>query len=52
MNLNIPVIIGVAILILLLIIYLIRRNQKDKKKFEQEVIDTELPPEKDDKENI
>lgn len=51
MNLNIPVIIGVAILILLLIIYLIRRNQKDKKKFEQEVIDTELTPEKDDKEN-
>lgn len=51
MNLNIPVIIGVAILILLLIIYLIRRNQKDKKKFEQEVIDNELPPEKDDKEN-
>lgn len=52
MNVNIPIIIGVAILILFLIIYLIRRNQKDKKKFEQEVIDAELPPEKDDKEKL
>ncbi|MFW0716929.1 hypothetical protein [Pedobacter sp. N23S346] len=49
---NYPIIIAVSILVLILIVFLIKRNLKDKKKFEEEVIDTELPPEKDDKENI
>jgi len=49
---NYPVLIAVAILVVLLIAFLIIRNQKDKKKFEEEVIDSELSPEKDDKENI
>jgi len=49
---NYPVLIGVIILVTILIVYLIKRNQKDKKEFEEEVIQAELPPEKDDKENI
>jgi hypothetical protein len=49
---NYPILIGVAVLVIILIGYLIKRNQKDKKEFEEEVIQSELPPEKDDKENI
>lgn len=52
MDINLPVLIGVAILVTILIIYLIRRNRKDEKKFEEDVIKSELPPEKDDNENI
>ncbi|WP_442590466.1 hypothetical protein ACSBL2_04475 [Pedobacter sp. AW31-3R] len=40
----------VLLAVILLIIYLIRRNQKDKKKFEKEMIDTEIKPEKHDSE--
>lgn len=49
---NYLILIGVAVLAIILIAYLIKRNQKDKKEFEEEVIQSELPPEKDDKENI
>lgn len=52
MEINLPVIIGVAIVVAILIIYLIKKNRKDEKKFEQDVINSELPPEKDDKENF
>ena len=52
MGVNLPVVIVVAILVVLLIAFIIKRNQKDKKKFEREVIDEEIPAEKDDKENI
>ncbi|MFF5379839.1 hypothetical protein [Pedobacter suwonensis] len=48
---NYPIVIGVAVLVIILIAYLIIRNQKDKKEFEEEVIQSELPAEKDDKEN-
>ena len=48
---NYPIVIGVALLVVILIAYLIKRNQKDKKEFEEEVIQSELPLEKDDKEN-
>ncbi|MBE5318376.1 hypothetical protein IM793_04345 [Pedobacter sp. MR2016-19] len=48
---NYPIVIGVALLVVILIAYLIKRNQKDKKEFEEEVIQSELPPEKEDKEN-
>ena len=48
---NYPIVIGVAVLVVILIAYLIIRNQKDKKEFEEEVIQSELPPEKEDKEN-
>jgi len=52
MGVNLPVVIVVAIIVVLLIVFIIKRNQKDKKKFEQEMIDEEIQPEKDDKENI
>lgn len=40
-------IVGVVLLaVILLIIFLIVRNQKDKKKFEKEMIDSEISPEK------
>ncbi|MFC1225057.1 hypothetical protein ACFE6N_14680 [Pedobacter sp. BG31] len=48
---NYPIVIGVAVLVIILIVYLIVRNQKDKKEFEEELIQSELPAEKDDKEN-
>jgi len=48
---NYPIVIGVAVLVIVLIVYLIVRNQKDKKEFEEEVIQSELSAEKDDKEN-
>jgi len=49
---NYPIIIVVSILIIILIGYLIRRNLKDKKQYEQDIIESELPAEKDEKENI
>lgn len=49
---NYPILIGVVVLVVILIAYLVKRNQKDKKTFEEETIQSELPPEKDDKENI
>jgi len=48
---NYPILIAVIVLVALLIVFLIRRNRKDKKEFEKEVIDSELPP-KEDKANI
>jgi hypothetical protein len=50
-DMNYPILIGIVVLVIILIGYLIKRNQKDKKEFEEEVIQSELPPEKDDKEN-
>ena len=41
----------VSVLVLILIIFLIKRNLKDKKQFEEEAIDSELPAEKSEKEN-
>ncbi len=52
MNINYPILIGVIVLVVLLVGYLIWKNQKDEKKFEKDTIDAELPPEKDDKENV
>ncbi|MCX3263450.1 hypothetical protein [Pedobacter agri] len=52
MGINLPVVIVIVVIVVLLIVFLIKRNQEDKTKFEQEVIDSERPPEKDDKENL
>ncbi|MGM9477499.1 hypothetical protein ACS5PU_13755 [Pedobacter sp. GSP4] len=49
---NYPILAGVILLALILIVFLIWKNQKDKKKFEEDTIESELPPEKDDKENV
>lgn len=51
-SLNTPIVIIVAIAAVLLIIWMIRRDQKDKKDFEQELMNTEVKPETDkDKSN-
>lgn len=42
MNINYAVIIPVALAVILLLVFLIRRNHKDKKKFEKDVMDEEL----------
>lgn len=42
----------VLVVVIGLIIFLIRRNRKDKKKFENEMIQSELKPEKHDTDHI
>lgn len=49
---NYPLIIAVSVLVLILIVFLIKRNLKDQKIFEEEIIDAGLPPDKEEKENI
>lgn len=51
MNINYLIVAIVVAIVLALIIFIILRNKKDEKKFEQNVIESELGPEKDDKEN-
>ena len=48
MQVSYPIIGIVALIAIALIIFLIRRNIKDEKEFEQEVIQSELKPEKHD----
>ncbi|WP_256003443.1 hypothetical protein [Pedobacter deserti] len=50
MEVNYVIVIPVALVVLLLVGWLIRRNSKDRKKFEQESINAEIKPEthKDD----
>ncbi|WP_316797965.1 hypothetical protein [Pedobacter frigidisoli] len=49
---NYPVIIAVLILVAALLIYLIKRNEKDKTDFEEEVLESETPTANDEKENL
>jgi len=51
MEMNYLIVAGVFLLVIILITWMIRRNQKDKKKFEKEIINSELKPEshKEDK---
>lgn len=46
MEINYTITIPVFIVIAALIVFLIRRNIKDKKKMEKEIIDSERKPEK------
>jgi preprotein translocase subunit YajC len=48
MNINYPIVAIVLLVFILLIIFLIRRNQKDKKKLEREICEGEMQPEKHD----
>jgi len=48
MEVNYAIAIPVFIAFLVLIIFLIRRNSKDRKKMEKEIIDSEIKPEKHD----
>lgn len=53
MEINYPLIAAVALAAILLLVFLIRRNQKDKKDFEQEFKKSELDPEKhSDKDDV
>lgn len=42
----------VALLVVLLVIYLIRKNRKDQKKYEEEIKKSEIKPEKHDNKHI
>ncbi|MNV61522.1 hypothetical protein D3C71_1540320 [compost metagenome] len=42
----------VLIAVVALIIFLIRRNNKDKKKMEKEMIESEIKPEKHDSDHV
>ena len=46
MAINYPIVGAVVLAVILLIIFLIRRNQKDEKKFERDMIDSEIKPDK------
>ena len=52
MEINYPIAAFVTLLVIGLIVFLIRRNIKDKKKYEKEKIQSELKPEKHDDEHI
>jgi len=52
MEINYPIVVLVLIAVGGLIIYLIRKNRKDKKKFEKETIQSELKPEKHDSDHV
>ena len=46
-EINYPVVIAIVIAAVLFVFWLIRRNQKDEKKFESDTIKSELKPEKE-----
>lgn len=48
MEVNYLITVPVLIVVIVLIIYLIRRNRRDQKKFEKEIIESEIKPEKHD----
>jgi len=52
MEINYLVVVPVLILVIALILFLIRRNRKDQKKLERELNQSELKPEKHDKDHI
>lgn len=42
MNIDYSIVIPVALAVVLLLVFLVRRNYKDKKKFEKDIMDEEL----------
>jgi len=46
---NYPVVIGVSVLVIMLIIWLINRNIKDKKEYEEELAESDLPADEEKK---
>lgn len=52
MELNYAIIIPVVLIVVIFIVWLIRRNMKDEKKFEDEINRSEIKPEKHDKDHI
>ncbi|ETZ24874.1 hypothetical protein [Pedobacter sp. V48] len=52
MEINYLVVVPVLILVIALILFLICRNRKDQKKVEQELNESELKPEKHNKDHL
>lgn len=50
MDINYWIIVPLALVVIIMIIWVIRRDQKDEKTFEKEIIESELPAEKHDEE--
>lgn len=50
MDVNYWIILPLALIIIIMIIWVIRRDQKDEKTFEKEIIESELSAEKHDEE--
>lgn len=52
MDVNYIIVAVILLVVVLLVIFLIRKNQKDKREFEKEVIDSEIKPEKHEGDKI
>ena len=51
-QINYPIVIIVVIAVIILLIWIIRRNRKDEKDYEKEIIKSELKPEENDDKDI
>ncbi|WP_413670196.1 hypothetical protein ACEN9X_09790 [Mucilaginibacter sp. Mucisp86] len=49
---NYPIVIIVVIAVIILLIWIIRRNRKDEKQLEKDIIQSELKPEQNDDKEI
>lgn len=49
---NYPIVIIVIIAVVILLVWIIRRNQKDEKKLEKNIIQSELKPEENEDKEI
>lgn len=49
---NYPIVTIVVIAVIILLVWIIRRNQKDEKKLEQDIIQSELKPEENNDKEI
>lgn len=49
---NYPIIVIVFLVVLFLIIYVVRKNRKDRKKFEHDIIRSELKPQKHEEDEV
>lgn len=52
MEINYVIVVPVILLAILFVVWIIRRNRKDEKKFEKEMNESEILPEKHDKDHI
>jgi hypothetical protein len=52
MEINYYIILPVGLILVLLLVWLIRRNSKDKKDYEKELIDSDQKPDKHPEEHV
>jgi preprotein translocase subunit YajC len=52
MEINYPILGLVVLAVICLIVFLVRRNRKDEKKFEKEMTESEIKPEKHDEDKV